>query len=93
MIRMQYKLLLATLLLSFGASVEARDFTASECPAIGNTESLIYHVKGCPNFPQMLEMNKNGENRKCFRNRSSAEKAGYQISKNCRKEVYLRRSD
>lgn len=84
--------LVTTLLIASGA-VEAKDFTQTQCPVVGNTNSHIYHVKGCPNFPQMLEKNKHGDNRACFSDRKSAENAGYRIARNCRKEVYLRKDD
>lgn len=69
----------------------AKDFVQKDCPVIGNTEKLIFHVKGCPNYMQMLEQNKNRDNRKCFKTRQEAITDGYRIAKNCRKEVYRKR--
>ena len=66
----------------------ASDFTQKDCPVVGNIEKRIFHVKGCPNYMQMLEQNKNYDNRKCFKTRLEATTAGYRIAKNCRKEVY-----
>ncbi len=65
----------------------ARDFSEVECPIIGNTESNIFHVKGCPNYEQMLAKNKKSDNRRCFESRRQALEEGYRISKNCRKGV------
>ncbi len=66
----------------------ARDFSPKECPVIGNTKRHIFHVKGCPNYEQMLVKNKYNDNRKCFKTRDAAKASGYRIAKNCRKEVY-----
>ncbi len=66
----------------------ARDYSESECPVVGNTNSHIFHVKGCPNYMQMLEQNKGSDNRQCFKTRDEAKSNGYRISKNCRSEVY-----
>ena len=66
----------------------AKDFTQEACPVVGNTKSRIFHVKGCPNYMQMLEKNKNSDNRKCYKTRQEAIVDGYRISQNCRKNVY-----
>jgi hypothetical protein len=72
----------------FAVVAFGRDFSESECPVVGNTESGIYHVKGCPNYEQMLAQNKHSDNRKCFKSRGEADTNNYRIAKNCRKEVY-----
>lgn len=69
----------------------AKDFAQTECPVVGNTKSRIFHVKGCPNYVQMLEQNKEYDNRKCFNTRQEAIEDGYRIARNCKKEVYRKR--
>jgi hypothetical protein len=65
----------------------SKDFTQAECPFIGNTEKHILHVKGCPNYMQMLEQNKGHDNRKCFKTYQEAIADSYRLARNCRKEV------
>ena len=79
---------LISVLFCLTIDARARDFTEAECPVVGNTKKHIFHVKGCPNYPQMLEENKGNDNRKCFKTREDAIKEQYRISRNCRKEVY-----
>lgn len=59
-----------------------RNYTQQECPAIGNSETRIYHIPRDRNYGQMLQENKDkkNDNRVCFKSRSEAEKAGYRRS-------------
>lgn len=82
------KIITVFLMLILSLNIFARDYTERECPIVGNTKSRIFHLKGCPNYMQMLEKNKGYDNRQCFKNRAEAIKSGYRIAKNCRKEVY-----
>lgn len=75
----------------FSLSALAEDYTPKDCPVVGNIESKIYFVKGCPNYMPMLEKNKVGDNRQCFNDRVKAEASGYRIARNCRKEVYYKK--
>lgn len=72
-------LAIASLVISVSAS--ARDFTAAECPVVGNTKSHIYHVAGGQFFEMMLIENHGSDNRKCFQTESDAQKAGFRKSK------------
>jgi hypothetical protein len=71
----------------------AKDFTQEVCPVIGNIRSHKFFVKGCPNYLQMLEQNKKADNRKCFKTRQEAIQDGYQIAKNCKREVYNKKNN
>jgi hypothetical protein len=53
-----------------------------ECPVIGNTRSMIYHVPGDLGYNVMREQNKNvkKDNRRCFANSADAELAGFRRS-------------
>jgi len=46
---------------------------------VGNKNSKIYHMPGCPGYDQV-----SGANRVTFRSESEAEAAGYRRAKNCR---------
>ena len=80
--------MLSSLFLLLITNIIANDYTPKDCPVIGNTETHKFFVKGCPNYMQMLEQNKDKDNRICFKNRNEAKSNGYRIAKNCRKEVY-----
>src|SRR5262249_28241155 len=46
---------------------------------VGNTNSKIYHIPGCPGYDSVSE-----RNRVTFRSEAEAEAAGYRKAKNCR---------
>ena len=56
-------------------------FTESECPVVGNSQTYIYHLPGDRNYGQMLEENKDKDNRVCFESPVKAENAGYRRSR------------
>lgn len=72
--------LLVAFLISAGAY--GRNYAPEECPAIGNSESGIYHMNGDRNYRQMLRENKNKkkDNRVCFKSAAAAENASYRRS-------------
>jgi hypothetical protein len=75
-------LILAFLFLLIAPSTSlAKDYTASECPVVGNKSSGIYHVPGGAHYRKMLKQNKQGDNRECFQNELAAKGAGYRKSK------------
>lgn len=59
----------------------ARDLTpaASAAPIIGNRNSKIYHLKGCPNYSQVSP-----KNQVRFSTEREAEAAGFRKARNCR---------
>ncbi len=59
----------------------ARDYSAKECPVVGNTDSGIFHVPGKVSYGKMLRKNKRGDNRKCFKTMKEAKNAGYRAAK------------
>lgn len=65
--------IIAFLLFILAPSVFAKDYSEKECPVVGNTKFEIFHVKGCPNYIQMLERNRGSDNRKCFKNHAEAD--------------------
>jgi len=80
--RRKSELLLGMILTLLAFSVSAKDYTAEECPVVGNTETKIYHVQGGLKYRQMLQENKaNKDNRRCFGTEGEARKAGYRKSK------------
>ena len=80
---MHGKLLTAILLLLLASPfvASARDYTPQQCPVVGNTNSRIYHTPGGRHYRQMLQENKRGDNRVCFRTEEAAKAAGYRKSK------------
>lgn len=58
-----------------------RYFSDTACPVVGNLNTRIFHVPGDPNYRQMLEENKNTDNRVCFQSRAQAASAGYRPSR------------
>lgn len=63
-------------------SSQAKDYTPTNCPVVGNTNSYIYHVPGGSHYAKMLRQNRYSDNRKCFKTEQEAENAGYRKSKN-----------
>ena len=72
---------LSLLLLLSPFFASARDYTPQECPVVGNKNSRIYHTPGGRHYRQMLQENKRGDNRACFRTEEAAKAAGYRKSK------------
>ena len=60
-----------------------RNYTPEECPAVGNSDTHIYHMSGDRNYRQMLVENKKtkNDNRMCFKSSLAAENAGYRRSR------------
>jgi hypothetical protein len=58
----------------------AKDYTPKECPVVGNTNSMIYHVSGGHFYARMLRENPKGDNRQCFNSTKAAQAAGYRAS-------------
>lgn len=74
-------LIIVLVLFLFPLAAPARDYTAQECPVVGNRNSGIYHVPGGRHYWKMLQQNKRGDNRACFPNEAAAKAAGYRRSK------------
>jgi hypothetical protein len=82
MLRKTLLIAASSLLLFFPPSFSAaRDYTPQECPVVGNKNSGIYHTPGGRHYRQMLQENKRGDNRACFRTEEAARAAGYRKSK------------
>ena len=74
-------LLLSLVIVLSSLGAFASDYTPSECPVVGNTNSRIYHVAGGQFYSMMLVKNHGSDNRECFRSESEATRAGYRKSK------------
>jgi len=75
------QLVIAVVVLT-GTAAYARNYTPTECPVVGNSNTRIYHMAGDRNYRQMLVENKKGkDNRVCFKSSKGAESAGYRRSR------------
>lgn len=54
-----------------------------EDPVVGNKNTGIFHIKGCPNYERMLIKNKGYDNRIYFKDQEEAIASGYRKAHNC----------
>lgn len=73
--------MVVTICLLLSGIAYGKDFTAKECPVVGNTNSMIYHVPGQKYYDRMLIRNKGKDNRRCFQTEEEAKKLGFRKSR------------
>lgn len=79
---MQYLLITLVMALFLSSSIGyAKDFTKEECPVVGNTNSMIYHLPSQKFYDRMLIRNRGKDNRRCFPSEKDAQKEGYRRSR------------